>query len=1307
MTNSSMRGRWWRTSAATAAAAALVAATAAGATAAPEDLPTAETVPSDRSLELSSEGATSNLNPDEGRVAAFVELTSETTREVTLGRSGLAAQQSAQQAAAATDALASEVVAAIDDDATTLYTTVNAVAGVAVEADAAALLEIAERDDVVSVKRIVLKEPTLNAGTDIFTGATAAWEDLGVTGEGETIAVIDTGIDYTHTDFGHSDITYPTTLDAAAETQFVTDPGWPQGKVIGGWDFVGRTYTGTSAGTEAMPDPNPLDESPAMCTDVPADISRGGGHGTHVAGTAAGYGTNADGSTFEGDYATLTSEDLLSMKVGPGSAPEADLVALKVFGCAGSTAYVSAALDWLADPTNEVAEQTTVVNLSVGSVLSAADDPENAFVDALTEDGKVVVISSGNGGDTFDVGGSPGNASSALTVANSIGSTFEFAGATVITGDTEEVVAGQYSINYAFGDGTVGPLELVTLSGGSLNYLSGCEPYTAEDAAAVAGKAVVVAWDDNNTLPCGSTARTTYAADAGAEGIVFTGLNEVFSAGLSGAASIPTFQFTGPVTADLLTYDPSTGVISVNEPTEIIFDNSLQVIAQAPAMADTLNDSSSRGVHGTYGIVKPDVAAPGTTISSADVGSIDSASIKSGTSMSAPHVAGIAALTAQSHPDWSPVQVKAAVMNTANHDVTLDGTPFGPQRVGSGRVDALDAVTNDIIAYSAEEEDLVTVTFGIVAVDESFSETKPVEIANSGDEAVTLDVAYTAQSEMPGAQYTVSPSSVTVPAGGTATVDVTLTIDDPAALAKVADPTLSMTQLGLSRQWVATPQGWLEFAGAPETDGALRVPVSSAVKPVADLGANDVTFGSALATSTVLEMTGTGLNQDGYLSLVAPFELAGTSGQLEETTRALDEGMDLAAVGTAPVSYEVANDYVYFGIATHDSWPTLGGSAWLDVTVETGEGTYNVQTIKYSDGFDYYDIPVVGVWDSTGGNTGLEFLNDIPNIDTNTFDTSVAVLPVSLDSLGYSAEEIAAGDISFEYSVTGYVETDPVDTITGLTYDMATNLRFGDTSSALYVGAPGTGIEVHRTAAAMAGADAEVNDRVEVEPTGTEVLLLSLHNGVGDQAITLETQNVVPNVPADQVFIDVAPGNLFFDDISWLYDQGITTGWETPEGLEYRPLSSINRDAMAAFLYRYDQKFGSQEPYTPPTTSPFVDVSTSNQFYTEIAWLYEQGISTGWETAAGVEFRPLQPIARDAMAAFLYRYDDVDDFTPPAESEFLDVSTSNQFYTEIAWLGSTGISTGWEVDGGFEYRPLEPIARDAMAAFLYRYDNLG
>lgn len=92
----------------------------------------------------------------------------------------------------------------------------------------------------------------------------------------------------------------------------------------------------------------------------------------------------------------------------------------------------------------------------------------------------------------------------------------------------------------------------------------------------------------------------------------------------------------------------------------------------------------------------------------------------------------------------------------------------------------------------------------------------------------------------------------------------------------------------------------------------------------------------------------------------------------------------------------------------------------------------------------------------------------------------------------------------------------------------------------------------------------------------------------------------------------------------------------------------------------------------------------------------------GWE---GIEYRPVTPINRDAMAAFLYRLAGSPAFDAPAESPFVDVTPTTAYYKEITWLADTGISTGWD-DGTF--RPWEPINRDAMAAFLYRFvDNLG
>ncbi|GMA32786.1 S-layer homology domain-containing protein [Litorihabitans aurantiacus] len=118
----------------------------------------------------------------------------------------------------------------------------------------------------------------------------------------------------------------------------------------------------------------------------------------------------------------------------------------------------------------------------------------------------------------------------------------------------------------------------------------------------------------------------------------------------------------------------------------------------------------------------------------------------------------------------------------------------------------------------------------------------------------------------------------------------------------------------------------------------------------------------------------------------------------------------------------------------------------------------------------------------------------------------------------------------------------------------------------------------------------------------------------------------------------------------------------------------------------------------------FVDVMPETKFAAEIGWLAERGIARGWDLPDGSkEFRPVTPVARDAMAAFLYRLADEPDFDAPEVSPFTDVSTDNQFYKEIAWLHAERISTGWDNgDGTYSFRPLEPIARDAMAAFLFR-----
>ncbi|WP_432393393.1 S-layer homology domain-containing protein [Pseudarthrobacter sp. L19] len=182
---------------------------------------------------------------------------------------------------------------------------------------------------------------------------------------------------------------------------------------------------------------------------------------------------------------------------------------------------------------------------------------------------------------------------------------------------------------------------------------------------------------------------------------------------------------------------------------------------------------------------------------------------------------------------------------------------------------------------------------------------------------------------------------------------------------------------------------------------------------------------------------------------------------------------------------------------------------------------------------------------------------------------------------------------------------------------------------------------------------------------------------------------------------DVPEKSAFHAEIYWLLEAGISTGWVEPDGTTtFRPLQPVKRDAMAAFMYR----LSGRPDFTPPSVSPFSDISTGSQFYKEITWLASKGISTGWEEPNQTKtFRPLEPVNRDAMAAFMYRLAKSPGFTAPTSSPFKDVG-QGQFYKEITWLASTGITTGWTApDQSKTFAPLQPVNRDAMAAFMSRF----
>lgn len=124
--------------------------------------------------------------------------------------------------------------------------------------------------------------------------------------------------------------------------------------------------------------------------------------------------------------------------------------------------------------------------------------------------------------------------------------------------------------------------------------------------------------------------------------------------------------------------------------------------------------------------------------------------------------------------------------------------------------------------------------------------------------------------------------------------------------------------------------------------------------------------------------------------------------------------------------------------------------------------------------------------------------------------------------------------------------------------------------------------------------------------------------------------------PKKSPFADVSVSNPFYKEISWLASQQISTGWAQKNGTKvFRPHDAVDRDAMAAFLYR----LAGSPRYTAPKKSPFVDVPVSHQFYKQISWLAASGISTGWPAAGGKSaYQPTQDVARDAMAAFMKRW---------------------------------------------------------------------
>src|SRR5699024_894286 len=176
----------------------------------------------------------------------------------------------------------------------------------------------------------------------------------------------------------------------------------------------------------------------------------------------------------------------------------------------------------------------------------------------------------------------------------------------------------------------------------------------------------------------------------------------------------------------------------------------------------------------------------------------------------------------------------------------------------------------------------------------------------------------------------------------------------------------------------------------------------------------------------------------------------------------------------------------------------------------------------------------------------------------------------------------------------------------------------------------------------------------------------------------------------------VAPERVFFLEIQDLFAAGVTEGWGSGGDRTFQPDSDNLRDAMIVFIHR---AMGAPS-YTAPKSSPFRDVDPGFVFYKEICWAYDEGITEGWGSGGNRIFRPLEPVKRDAVAAFLYRAAGEPSARPSDADAFVDVPRDHVFATEIGWLWSSGTSRGWD-DGTF--RPDAYSKRDQIATVVMRW----
>ncbi|WP_269937928.1 S8 family serine peptidase [Arthrobacter sp. HY1533] len=409
-------------------------------------------------------------------------------------------------------------------------------------------------------------------------------------------------------------------------------------------------------------------------------------HGTHTATTAAG---NANVDQKIGDR---------SFGIGSGVAPQAALAtykicwANKVPGSGGC--YTSDAVSAIEQA---VTDNVDVINYSISGNSDSIVDPVAVAFKGAAEAGVFITNSGGNSGPRA---GTVNHSSpwvttvAASTFSNELTGTVEFADGTKFRGASyTSTGVGPVDIVASKEVGAVGwPAPLTAL----------CYP-NALDPAKVAGKIVLCERGQNTR-----TDKSAAVKAAGGVGMIL--FNKGVESEDADNHSVPTVHLSdAAVLAKITTTDQKASIVPGDT-------TGLPAVA-LPQIAPFSSRGASTAVGGE--LLKPDITAPGVNVL-AGVSPLDPSygggnmGLMSGTSMSSPQVAGLGALLSAAHPDWSPMQIKSAMMTTAGAVKNADGsTNVDNFAVGAGEVDAVD-MSNPGLTYESDSEQWDAVMKGTI-----------------------------------------------------------------------------------------------------------------------------------------------------------------------------------------------------------------------------------------------------------------------------------------------------------------------------------------------------------------------------------------------------------------------------------------------------------------------------------------------------------------------------------------------------------------------------------------------------------------